>query len=117
MAKADGRPGSDGAASTVHTAGASAGIQSDGSLRVVGKSLPKVDAVAKVTGRTKFADDLFLPRMLHCRMLRATVPHAQIVSIETSRAESHPGVFAVLTGADLPTPYGILPVSQDEHAL
>ncbi|MGH3951674.1 MAG: hypothetical protein ACRDSE_21585, partial [Pseudonocardiaceae bacterium] len=41
-------------------------------LRVVGTSLPKVDAVAKVTGRTRFADDLFLPRMLHCRMLRAT---------------------------------------------
>ncbi len=84
---------------------------------VVGLPLPKVDAVAKVTGRTKFADDLFLPRMLHCRMLRATVPHADIVSIDTSRAAAHPGVIAVLTGKDLPTPYGILPVSQDEHAL
>jgi 4-hydroxybenzoyl-CoA reductase subunit alpha len=86
-------------------------------LRVVGTSLPKVDAVAKVTGRTKFADDLFLPRMLHCRMLRSTTPHAEIVSIDTQRAEEHPGVVAVLVGRDLPTPYGILPVSQDEHAL
>ncbi|HUP00030.1 MAG TPA: molybdopterin cofactor-binding domain-containing protein [Gemmatimonadota bacterium] len=88
-----------------------------GGLRVVGRALPKVDAVAKVTGRTKFADDLFLPRMLHCKMLRSTTPHASIVSIDTSRAEAHPGVHAVLVGADLPIPYGILPVSQDEHAL
>jgi CO/xanthine dehydrogenase Mo-binding subunit len=86
-------------------------------LRVVGTSLPKVDAVAKVTGRTKFADDLFLPRMLHCRMLRSTTPHAEIVSIDTQRAEGHPGVVAVLVGRDLPNAYGILPVSQDEHAL
>ena len=88
-----------------------------GSLRVVGTSLPKVDAVAKVTGRTRFADDLFLPRMLHCRILRATTPHADIVSIDTAKAEALPGVHAVLTGKDLPVPYGILPVSQDEHAL
>jgi len=86
-------------------------------LRVVGTSLPKVDAVAKVTGRTKFADDLFLPRMLHCRMLRSTTPHAEIVSIDTQRAEEHPGGVTVLVGRDLPIPYGILPVSEDEHAL
>ena len=86
-------------------------------LRVVGTSLPRVDAVAKVTGRTKFADDLFMPRMLHCRMLRSTTPHAEIVSIDTQRAEEHPGVVAVMTGRGLPIPYGILPVSQDEHAL
>jgi len=86
-------------------------------LRVVGRSLPKVDAVAKVTGRTRFADDLFLPRMLHSRILRSTTPHAEIRAIDTSRAEAIPGVVAVLTGKDLPIPYGILPVSQDEHAL
>jgi 4-hydroxybenzoyl-CoA reductase alpha subunit len=92
-------------------------LRSAGDLRVVGRSLPKVDAVAKVTGRTRFADDLFLPRMLHCRMLRSTSPHAEIRSIDTSRAEAMPGVVAVITGKDLPIPYGILPVSQDEHAL
>ena len=55
-------------------------------LRVVGRSLPKVDAVAKVTGRTRFADDLSLPRMLHCRILRATTPHAEIRSIDVRAA-------------------------------
>jgi 4-hydroxybenzoyl-CoA reductase subunit alpha len=85
--------------------------------RVVGRPLEKVDARAKVTGQTLFADDLFLPRMLHCRILRATLPHARIRSIDASRALALPGVKAVLTGRDLPIKFGILPVSQDEHAL
>jgi 4-hydroxybenzoyl-CoA reductase alpha subunit len=88
-----------------------------GGLKVVGRALPKVDAVAKVTGRTRFADDLSLPRMLHAKLVRSTSPHAGIVSIDTSKAEALPGVVAVMTGAELPIPYGILPVSQDEHAL
>jgi 4-hydroxybenzoyl-CoA reductase alpha subunit len=88
-----------------------------GNLRVVGKALRKVDATAKVTGVTKFADDLFLPRMLYARLLRSPHPHARIASIDTSRAAAASGVKAVLTGADLPIPFGILPVSQDEHAL
>ena len=86
-------------------------------LRVVGKPWKKVDASAKVTGETKFADDIFLPRMLHCKILRSSAPHARIVKIDTSKAAAYRGVKAVLLGKDLPTPYGILPVSQDEHAL
>jgi 4-hydroxybenzoyl-CoA reductase subunit alpha len=84
---------------------------------VIGTPRRKVDANAKVTGALRFADDLVLPRMLHCKMLRATVPHARITRIDTSRAERHPGVVAVMTGKDLPIPFGILPISQDEHAL
>ncbi|PYO96053.1 MAG: aldehyde oxidase, partial [Gemmatimonadetes bacterium] len=86
-------------------------------LRVVGKAHRKVDATAKVTGVTRFADDLFLPRMLFAKLLRSPHPHARIRSIDTSRAAALPGVKAVLTGKDLPIPFGILPVSQDEHAL
>src|SRR5437773_6969967 len=86
-------------------------------FQVVGKAHRKVDATAKVTGITRFADDLFLPRMLFAKLLRSPHPHARIVSIDTSRAASVPGVKAVLTGKDLPLPFGILPVSQDEHAL
>src|SRR5438874_4049722 len=86
-------------------------------LRVVGKAHRKVDATAKVAGVTKFADDLFLPRMLYAKLLRSPHPHARIVSIDTAKALALPGVKAVLTGKDLPIPFGILPVSQDEHAL
>ncbi|HEY7878298.1 MAG TPA: molybdopterin cofactor-binding domain-containing protein, partial [Gemmatimonadaceae bacterium] len=86
-------------------------------FRVIGTPRPKIDAVAKVTGALLFADDLVRPRMLHCKLLRAPHPHALIVGIDTTRAAVLPGVAAVLTGRDLPVPFGILPVSQDEHAL
>src|SRR3989449_11297764 len=46
-------------------------------LRVVGKAHRKVDATAKVTGVTRFADDLFLPRMLFAKLLRSPHPHAR----------------------------------------
>src|SRR5712664_2712863 len=85
--------------------------------RIIGKALRKVDAVAKVTGATRFADDLAFPRMLYCRLLRSTEPHAHIVSIDVTAATQLDGVQAVLTGPDLPIPFGILPVSQDEHTL
>src|SRR5437867_3903590 len=86
-------------------------------MRIIGTARRRVDARAKVTGQTRFADDLMLPRMLHCKLLRSPVPHARIVRIDASRAAAHPGVHLVLTGRDFPIPYGILPVSQDEHAL
>ena len=85
--------------------------------KVVGKPFRKVDARAKCTGQTKFADDVVLPRMLFAKLLRSPVPHALIKRIDVSRALKLPGVVAVLTGAELPIPYGILPVSQDEHTL
>ena len=85
--------------------------------RVVGRPYTKVDGAAKVTGQTKFADDVMLPRMLHCKLLRSKIAHAKIRSIDVSKALAAPGVVAIATGKDLPTPFGILPVSQDEHAL
>jgi len=86
-------------------------------LRVIGKPHRKVDAIAKCTGQTKFADDLSLPRMLYTKLLRSSVPHARIVRMDVTKAAAYPGVIQVLVGQDLPIPYGILPVSQDEHAL
>src|SRR5216683_2047364 len=84
---------------------------------VIGKPFPRVDGVAKVTGQAVYADDMLLPRTLHCRILRSPHPHARIVSIDTSAARRIAGVQAVITGADLPVKFGILPVTQDERAL
>ena len=85
---------------------------------VVGQPLPKVDAWAKVVGETRYADDLFLPRMAYAKLLRSSHAHARIRSIDTARARALPGVYAVVTAADLPpVKFGILPVSQDEEAL
>src|SRR5256885_6974248 len=86
-------------------------------MRVAGKPLPKVDAAAKVTGRALYADDIALPRTLHCKILRSPHPAARILSIDTAAAKRIPGVIAVITGADLPIRFGILPVTQDERAL
>jgi 4-hydroxybenzoyl-CoA reductase subunit alpha len=76
-----------------------------------------VDGRAKVTGQTKFADDIMLPRMVYCRLLRSPHPHAKVLKIDTSKADAFPGVVLTLTGATFPIPYGVLPVSHDEHAL
>src|SRR3989454_2052096 len=86
-------------------------------MRFVGKPLPKVDAAAKVTGRALYADDIALPRTLHCKILRSPHPQAGIPSIDTAAAKRIPGVLGVITGLDLPIKFGILPVTQDERAL
>ncbi len=85
--------------------------------RLIGTPFRRVDAAAKVTGRTRFAGDLSFPRMCHLKLVRSTVPHATIRRLDLERAAALPGVLGFLTGEDLPIPYGILPVSQDEHAL
>jgi 4-hydroxybenzoyl-CoA reductase subunit alpha len=85
--------------------------------RVIGQPRRRVDGRAKVTGQTRFADDIILPRMLHCRLLRSTQPHARIVGLNTTAAANVDGVHLVLTGESFPISYGILPVSHDEHAL
>ncbi|HZF20366.1 MAG TPA: molybdopterin cofactor-binding domain-containing protein, partial [Burkholderiales bacterium] len=84
---------------------------------VLGKPRRRVDGRAKVTGLTRFADDVVLPRMVHCKLLRSPLPHAVIESINTSTAQAYPGVYLVLTGKDFPVTFGILPVTQDEYPL
>src|SRR5579859_2001797 len=92
-------------------------MQDEKQIRVIGRPRRRVDARAKVTGQTRYADDIFLPRMAYCKLLRSPHPHARIRRIDASRAQAHPGVYVVLTGKDVPIEYGILPVSQDEQAL
>ena len=86
-------------------------------LAVVGRPITKPDGLSKATGHARYADDLKLPRMGFCRLLRATRPHARVLTVDTAAAERLPGVYAVITGRDLPVKYGVLPVGQDEHAL
>jgi 4-hydroxybenzoyl-CoA reductase subunit alpha len=84
---------------------------------IIGKPIAMVDAAGKTTGSGKYADDLSAPGMLIGKILHSPHPHARIKSIDTSRAEALEGVVAIATGKDAPTPYGILPVGHDEHAL
>jgi 4-hydroxybenzoyl-CoA reductase subunit alpha len=84
---------------------------------VIGKSIAMVDAAGKTTGAGKYTDDLTLPGMLVGKILHSPYPHARIKRIDTSRAKALEGIVAVVTGADAPNPYGILPVGHDETAL
>src|SRR4051812_10952918 len=84
---------------------------------IVGKPRRRVDARAKVTGQLRYADDLSLPRMLFAKLLRSPHPHAVVQNVDAEKASQHPGVHLVLTGADFPVPFGIMPVSVDEYPL
>ena len=84
---------------------------------VIGKSIAMVDAAGKTTGSGKYADDFNLPGMLVGKILHSPYPHALIKHIDTRRARELDGVVAVVTGADAPNQYGILPVGHDETAL
>ena len=85
--------------------------------RLIGTAFRRVDGRAKVTGRTQFADDLDFPRMAYVKLVRSTVPHARIRNIDLSAALAMDGVLGTLVGTELPDKFGILPVSEDEHAL
>jgi CO/xanthine dehydrogenase Mo-binding subunit len=67
---------------------------------VIGKRLPRIDAVEKATGTALYLGDLRIPGMLYGKILRSPYPHARIVKVDTSRAEGLPGVRAVITGKD-----------------
>jgi 4-hydroxybenzoyl-CoA reductase subunit alpha len=84
---------------------------------IIGKPTAMIDAAEKTTGAGKYTDDLSVPGMLVGKILHSPYPHARIKLIDTSRSEKLDGVVAVVIGKDAPTPYGILPVGHDEHAL
>ena len=70
--------------------------------QALGKSVPRIDALEKVTGRARYCSDLSFPGMLYAKVLRSPYAHARIVRIDTSKAESLPGVRVVITGKDVP---------------
>ena len=82
---------------------------------VVGQSLPKIDAWAKVAGETRYADDLKLARMAHGKLLRSPHPHARIVGIDTARARAlHVSVDPKESHIDAYRGVGILTPNQYE---
>lgn len=84
---------------------------------LLGQSGPKVDGLARITGRARFVDDLKLPRMLHGKFVRSPHAHAWIRAIDLSAALALPGVVGAMVGEELPKKYGAIPVCQDETAL
>jgi CO/xanthine dehydrogenase Mo-binding subunit len=75
----------------------------------IGRSIPRLEARAKVTGRAEYAHSLRLPGMLYGKLFRSTVAHGRIRAIDTSAAKAMDGVACVVTGEDvralIPSPY------------
>ena len=71
-------------------------------VRAVGAPLPRDDAAEKAVGAAQYLDDIQLPGMLHTAFALSPLAHARIVAVDAAAARAHPGVHAVLTGADLP---------------
>src|SRR3982074_57298 len=75
----------------------------------IGRSLPRIEARDKVTGRAEYTHNLRLPGMLHGKVFRSTVAHGRIKSIDTAAAMAVPGVYRVVTSQDvikvIPHPY------------
>ena len=68
--------------------------------RFIGRPVARVEDPSLLTGRAEFIDNLSLPRMLHCAILRSPHAHARILAVDTAAAERLPGVVAVVTGED-----------------
>lgn len=79
---------------------------------VIGQRMKRIEGGDKVTGSTRYVDDLTFPGMLHARTVNSVYAHAEIVSIDTSAALALPGVVAVFTGKDV-LPEG--PEPADRH--
>ena len=70
-------------------------------LQPVGQSVPRRDGYEKAAGTAQYAGDLEIQGMTYAKLVPSPLPHARIVSIDASKARALPGVFAVLTGAEL----------------
>src|SRR3989442_668134 len=75
----------------------------------VGRSVPRLEARDKVTGRAEYTHVMRIPGMLHAKLFRSTVAHGRIKSVDTSAAKKVPGVLHVITIDDvrkvIPNPY------------
>lgn len=86
-------------------------------FKYIGKSVPRIDAADKASGKIKYMSDLNFPGMLFGKILRAKYPHALIKKIDTSQAKALPGVVAVVTWEDVPGLNGFGIVTPDQPVL
>jgi len=84
------------------TTTADKGTATPSKYKVLGTRPIRHDGIEKVTGAARYGADINLPGTLHGKILRSPHAHAQILSIDTSKAEAMPGVRAVATSKDLP---------------
>jgi 4-hydroxybenzoyl-CoA reductase subunit alpha len=86
-------------------------------IRTVGRPVPLVDGIEKVTGKALYTADLGDRDTLVGQILRASVSHGRILRVDTSRAKALDGVMAVLTGQDCDKTYGVIPIAMNEYPM
>jgi CO/xanthine dehydrogenase Mo-binding subunit len=92
------------------------GVQDAGRAEVGGDSV-RFDSIGKVTGRTRYAEDMEMPGMLHAYVLRSPHHHARLSGLDVTEAEKYPGVVRVITAVDIPGENGLTGYSRDEPVL
>ncbi|MCP5075569.1 MAG: 4-hydroxybenzoyl-CoA reductase subunit alpha [Rhodobacteraceae bacterium] len=85
--------------------------------KAIGKPVPLVDGIEKVTGRALYTADLDARDVFVGRILRSPVSHGRIIGIDTTKAEALPGVITVVTGQDCAKTYGVIPVAMNEYPM
>ncbi len=102
----------------VRAAGNQTGRSANGrSDPAIGRPMPLVDGIEKVTGRARFTADLADSDTLAACILRSPVSHGRIERLDIAAACALPGVVAVVTGADCDVPYGVIPIAKNEYPL
>src|SRR6516162_2317891 len=86
-------------------------------IKVSNRGVPLIDGIDKVTGRARYTADLDHADALIGRIFRSPVSHGEIVRLDVSKARTLAGVVTVVTGADCPHTYGVLPVAMNEYPL
>lgn len=84
---------------------------------MVGRRAPLIDGIEKVSGKAKYTADFAESGALVGRLFRSPYAHAEIISVDVSKARDLPGVVAVITGEDCDKPFGIIPIAQNEYPL
>ncbi|MCL5961313.1 MAG: molybdopterin-dependent oxidoreductase, partial [Chloroflexi bacterium] len=88
-----------------------------GEHSAIGRRQPRIDGVEKVTGAAEFTEDIFLPNILTGKVLRSRFAHARILSIDTAKAETLPGVKAIITYRDIPNNQDVLGVTVGDQPI
>lgn len=91
--------------------------QESSQQRPIGGSTQRIDALGKVTGQTRYVEDIVLPGMLYASVLRSPHCHARLISIDTSSAERSEGVERILTASDIPGINQLVGYSRGEPVL
>ena len=83
----------------------------------IGKSVERREDGRFLTGKGQYTDDISLPGQTHAFFLRSPYAHAELLEVDVSEAQKLPGVRCVITGSECDTPYGVIPIAQNEFPL